>query len=193
MIPLRQNELRQDLTLKVTRLETKVQEQETIINFLLQANELPVSPTGSKSIAANNRQNLIQSSGKSGIPRTCRELRAANPSLASGMQWIDPDSQGIGDDPINVYCDMSTGKLRHFHLFLFKIEINSCKNRIDINFTRQRISHRCGSLCTDPGCYSRSINYNASSKQIKSLAELSTECHQSIKVKISFLFNFRMK
>ena len=36
--------------------------------------------------------------------------------------------------------------------------------------------------CTDPGCYSRSINYNASIKQIKSLIELSAECHQSIKV-----------
>ena len=109
---LRQNELRQDLTLKVTRLEAKVNEQETIINFLLQAtDELPVSPTDSKSIAANNRQNIIQSNGKSGIPRTCREFRAANPSIASGMQWIDPDGQGIGDDPIYVYCDMSTGKL----------------------------------------------------------------------------------
>ncbi len=123
-------------------------EQETILNFLLQANELPVSPTGSKSIAANNRQNVIQSSGKSEIPRTCRELRAANPSLASGMQWIDPDGQGMGDDPIYVYCDMSTGKLplSFLNLFLFKIKINSCKNRFDINFTRQRTSHRRGSL-----------------------------------------------
>ena len=105
----------------MTRLEAKVQEQETIINFLLQTNELPVSPTGSKSIA-NNRQNVIQSSGKSGIPRTCRELRAANPSLSSGMQWIDPDGQGIGDDPIYVYCNMSSGKfiVRYFHLF-FKL------------------------------------------------------------------------
>ena len=143
---IRQNELRQDLTLKVTRLETKVNEQETIINFLLQANELPISPTGSKSIAANNRQNIIQLSGKSGIPRTCRELRAANPSIASGMQWIDPDGQGIGDDPIYVYCDMSSGKLRHFHLFLFKIKLKSASNRIDINFTQQRICHRRGSL-----------------------------------------------
>jgi hypothetical protein len=101
---MRQNELRQDLTMKVTRLEAKVQEQEKIINFLLQSNELQVSPTGSKSIATNNRQNVIQSSGKSGIPRTCRELRAVNPSLSSGVQWIDPDGQGIGDDPI--YSDM---------------------------------------------------------------------------------------
>ena len=103
----------------MTRLEAKVQEQETILNFLLQANELPISPTGSKSIASNYRQNVIQSNGRSGIPRTCRELRAANPSLASGMQWIDPDGQEIGDDPIYVYCDMSTGKFRNFHLLFF--------------------------------------------------------------------------
>jgi hypothetical protein len=90
-----------------------------ILNFLLQGNEVPISPTGSKSIAANNRQNVIQSNGRSGIPRTCRELRAANPFLASGMQWIDPDGQGIGDEPIFVYCDMSTGKLRHFLLLFF--------------------------------------------------------------------------
>jgi hypothetical protein len=86
------------LTLKVIRLEAKVQEQETILNFLLQANEVPISPNGSKSIAENYRQNVIQSSGKSGksgIPRTCRELRAANPSLASGMQWIDPDAKEL--------------------------------------------------------------------------------------------------
>jgi hypothetical protein len=95
----------------VTRLEAKVQEQETIINFLLQATEQPTSADGSK-LFLNNRQTAIRSTGKmSEIPRTCRELRAADPSLASGMQWIDPDGQGIGDDPIFVYCDMSTGKL----------------------------------------------------------------------------------
>jgi hypothetical protein len=110
------------LTLKVTRLEAKVQEQETILNFLLKANELPISPAGSKSIE-NYRQNLIKSNGKSGIPRTCRELRAVNPSLASGMQFIDPDGQGIGDDPIYVYCDMSSGKLRNFHVIFYFISL----------------------------------------------------------------------
>ena len=134
-------------------------------------------------------------SGKSGIPRTCRELRAANPSLASGMQWIDPDGQGIGDDPIYVYCDMSTGKLRHFHFkkiyFFLKlksipVKIGSTSILHDSEFPID-VGH-----CTDPGCYSRSINYNASSKQMKSLAELSTECHQSIKVN-SFFYKFKMK
>jgi hypothetical protein len=26
------------------------------------------------------------------------------------MYWIDPDGQGVGDAPISVFCDMSTGK-----------------------------------------------------------------------------------
>ena len=106
----------------MTRLEAKVQEQETILNFLLQSNKVPFSPIGSKSIASNYRQNVIQSNGRSGFPRTCRELRAANPSLASGMQFIDPDGQGIGDDPIFVFCDMSTGKYCVIFIhFFFKL------------------------------------------------------------------------
>ena len=36
--------------------------------------------------------------------------------------------------------------------------------------------------CADPGCYSRAINYDASSRQMKALVELSAECHQSIQV-----------
>ena len=36
--------------------------------------------------------------------------------------------------------------------------------------------------CVDPGCYSKAINYIATSRQMSALAELSAECHQSIKV-----------
>ena len=94
---------------KVTELEIKVKEQETILTSLLQANELPTSSVGGSKLFLNKRQTSIQSNEKSGIPRTCQELRAANPSLPSGMQWIDPDGQGIGDYPIYVYCNMTTG------------------------------------------------------------------------------------
>jgi hypothetical protein len=47
----------------------------------------------------------------------------ANPSLQSGMHWIDPDGQGVGDNPIYVYCDMTSGKMdSKFNLFFeFKI------------------------------------------------------------------------
>ena len=37
--------------------------------------------------------------------------------------------------------------------------------------------------CVDPGCYSREIKYeSATIRQMSALAELSSECHQSIKV-----------
>lgn len=43
--------------------------------------------------------------------KTCREIQLADPSLPSGLYWIDPDGQGVGDDPIQVHCDMVTGKV----------------------------------------------------------------------------------
>ncbi|XP_046645819.1 uncharacterized protein LOC124336165 [Daphnia pulicaria] len=159
------NEQRQDLALKViqleaknVQLEVKIQDQERRLTSLLEAAELPVS-TDSKLFPVN-KEISIQSNGRSGIPRTCRELRAADPSLSSGMHWIDPDGQGVGDDPIYVYCDMTSGSTSILH------DSESSLN----------VGH-----CADAGCYSRSINYNSSMGQIKALMELSTECHQSIR------------
>ncbi len=59
---------------------------------------------------ALQRQTISQLlSVKNSLPRTCRDARAADPSLTSGMYWIDPDGQGVGDAPIYVYCDMAKG------------------------------------------------------------------------------------
>ena len=55
------------------------------------------------------RPNPISTVQKS-IHRSCHEMFAADPSLISGFYWIDPDGNGTGDDPINVYCEMTTGK-----------------------------------------------------------------------------------
>ncbi|EFX71096.1 hypothetical protein DAPPUDRAFT_327477 [Daphnia pulex] len=86
------------LETKVTRLEAKVKNQESF-------NE---KQTNLKTSLSNRPHLESQLAGKSAIFRTCDESRSANPSLSSGMQWIDPDGQGIGDDPIYVYCDMTT-------------------------------------------------------------------------------------
>lgn len=43
--------------------------------------------------------------------------------------------------------------------------------------SRISVSH-----CTEPGCYSRVIQYSATTKQMSALAQLSDECHQSIRV-----------
>ena len=57
----------------------------------------------------NNGANKMGFETKSGLPRTCHEARLANPSLTSDVYWIDPDGQGVGEDPIQVTCDMSSG------------------------------------------------------------------------------------
>jgi hypothetical protein len=125
----------------------------------------------------------IHSSGKSAsIQRTCREVRLANPSLTSGMYWIDPDGQGVGDDPIFVYCDMATGKPN-----LFKTEPTKRITKCGCHAGSTSVPHDSEESmdvghCADPGCYSRSINYNATSRQMSALAELSAECHQSLTV-----------
>ena len=43
--------------------------------------------------------------------------------------------------------------------------------------------------CAKRGCYSKKINYDASDKQMAALAELSVECHQSIKVEYILISN----
>ena len=40
--------------------------------------------------------------------------------------------------------------------------------------------------CKEPGCYSKNVTYDATMRQISALASLSVECHQTIKVYISF-------
>ena len=55
------------------------------------------------------RPNPISTVQKS-IHRSCHEMFVADAYLISGFYWIDPDGNGAGDDPINVYCEMTTGK-----------------------------------------------------------------------------------
>ena len=42
------------------------------------------------------------------VPRSCFEVKAANPNAQSGEYFIDPDGQIGGDEPFKVYCDMAT-------------------------------------------------------------------------------------
>ncbi len=139
----------------MVQLEQKVQHQESLLIAI--QNQQPIS---SKSVSA-----ISQPSGKIYVLRTCRETRAADPSLGSGMYWIDPDGQGVGDDPIYVYCNMASGSTEILHDTELKTVLGHCAN---------------------PGCYSKVVNYNATMRQIMALAEFSTECHQSVRVRSAF-------
>ncbi|XP_046459294.1 uncharacterized protein LOC124205820 [Daphnia pulex] len=136
------NAKQQDLLKNVAELETKVKTLEKILPSIFDqiARKIPDIPMGE-------------------IRRTCAEIRAMDVSIPSGMQWIDPDGQGVGETPIYVYCDMTTGSTTIKHDSLAPINVDHCAGA---------------------GCYSRSIKYEASMAQIKALTDLSSECRQSI-------------
>lgn len=175
----------------VTRLKTKIGQQDSILTNLLQNKRQTNEETFSRKSVLENQSN----NGKSAaIPRTCREVRISNPALASGMYWIDPDGQGVGDDPISVYCDMTSGKI-FLYLTIVTITLDFLKFVILLGFKGSTsILHDSESPmnvghCTNPGCYSRAINYNASTRQMAALTELSNECHQSVKVILCILIS----
>ena len=82
---------------KVSRLEAKVKQQES---FLFSLKRERSSSTG----AVDNKQHT-----QNAAHRTCGEALATDFTSKSGMYWIDPDGQDIGDDAIHVYCNMTTG------------------------------------------------------------------------------------
>ena len=98
----------QDLELKVQHLEFKLMEQDKERQTMYVVHP---ARQGSKTILGKQVGEL-----RNAIFRTCKELNQADPSLKSGMYWIDPDGQGVGDDPIYVECDMTAGE-RNFHLY----------------------------------------------------------------------------
>ena len=96
-----------NLESQVTRLEEKVDHQERRLHNLTEQlaaaeKELTLAKSVESSDELGNRQSAIY--------RTCHEACAADSSLKSGMHWIDPDGKGVGDEPIRVHCNMTTGK-----------------------------------------------------------------------------------
>lgn len=95
------------------------------------------------------------------IPQSCHQISLADPNATSGMYYIDPDGENVGELPIYVFCDMSTGSTLVGHDSESSIQV---------------------SRCADAGCYQRPINYMAPMMQIKALSAVSTQCRQSIQV-----------
>lgn len=103
--------------------------------------------------------------------RTCHELMSSDPTLDSGMYYIDPDGWNAGDSPIYVYCNKTSGVTRVLHDSQEKTNVGHC---------------------FDPGCYSRPVNYNASMRQMRALIQLSPACEQYIRydcLSAVFVFN----
>ncbi|XP_046646370.1 uncharacterized protein LOC124336629 isoform X2 [Daphnia pulicaria] len=147
------------LETKVARLEAKVEQQESQIAALILKEREKDQNSSTKKFTMSVELN--QNYKRNAIFRTCQELLSSNPLLESGMYWIDPDGQGVGDDAIHVFCDMKSGKTLIGH---------DSESKIDVE------------KCAEPGCYSRKINYYATDRQIESLIGLSIECEQMISI-----------
>lgn len=93
------------LTEKLIHLETRIQKQETLLFTLTKQRAPTGKKDGENSLTGNQRQNTL-------LPKSCHELKELGLELPSGNYWIDPDGQDAGDDPIYVYCDMTTGRYK---------------------------------------------------------------------------------
>ncbi|XP_046645806.1 uncharacterized protein LOC124336158 isoform X2 [Daphnia pulicaria] len=153
------NEMRKEQVTKVNQLEAKVKHQELLILAL--QNEIKTSPAAAPSQPSNGIDRSLNSGPIiNGNYRTCNEIRLADASLPSGMYWIDPDGNRVGGSPIYVYCNMTTGSTVIKHDSELPVGVGHCAG---------------------VGCYSRTINYNATMEQLTALAKCSAECHQSIR------------
>ncbi len=97
------NEMKTDLEGKVLKLESRVRNLEEEIGRLE-----PKTNKASLHIASQKKMR------QKPVHRTCTEIGEADSSLTSGMYWIDPDGSEVGDDPIFVFCDMTTGTILIF-------------------------------------------------------------------------------
>lgn len=148
------------LETKVARLEAKVEQQESqIAALIVNEREKQQSSTTKKFTTSVE---LNQNYKRNVIFRTCQELHSSNPLLESGMYWIDPDGQGVGDDAIHVFCDMKLGETSIGH---------DSESETDVG------------QCAEPGCYTKKINYYATDRQIEALNGLSSQCKQSFWIK----------
>ena len=90
--------------------------------------------------------------------RTCQEL--ANRGLTlSGVYEVDPDGEGIGYAPIEVFCNFETNTTQVFHDKEDMIKVEKCDS---------------------VGCATYSMNYFAPKEQIDALMELSETCFQDL-------------
>ena len=108
--------------------------------------------------ALEDRVEKLEEIAKYKTLRTCNELSNRGLTL-SGIYSIDPDGEGIGYEPIEVYCNFEKGTTEVFHDKEEMIKIEKCSN---------------------VGCASYDFNYYAPPQQIEALINLSQSCYQDL-------------
>ena len=72
---------------------------------LKHANDVQIAQLWKTISTANTEADSKQYS----LPRSCYEILVADPTVMSDNYYIDPDGASVGDPPVQVYCNMTTG------------------------------------------------------------------------------------
>ena len=75
---------------------------------LKHANDVQIAQLWKTISTANTEADSKQYS----LPRSCYEILVADPTVMSDNYYIDPDGASVGDPPVQVYCNMTTGYKR---------------------------------------------------------------------------------
>ena len=108
--------------------------------------------------ALEERVEKLEQLSKFKTLRSCAELKARGLTL-SGLYDIDPDGEGIGYEPIRVFCDFESGSTQIFHDKEDTIKVEKC---------------------SEIGCAVYEINYLAPPQQVAALMSLSETCYQDL-------------
>ena len=91
------------------------------------------------------------------ILRSCEEIRLYDPYAPSGFYWIDPDGPLVGEDAVQVVCNMTTGTTL--------------------------ISHDVEELKLKPNSQA-AVTYDAPMRQMIALIRQSLECRQDLRFQV---------
>ncbi|CAG0889755.1 unnamed protein product [Darwinula stevensoni] len=107
-------------------------------------------------------------------PRTCQTIADLGVKR-TGKYFVDPDGVLFGNAPIQVLCDMETGRTPHALSTMFRLD------PVSTIVLHDSMGSTVIDNCADPGCYSRRINYGSPIKQMTALIDQSDSCEQQIR------------
>ena len=96
---------------QIDQLTTKSDEnQQTVEQLQPQIDQLATNLNGTQQTLQRQNVQIAQLQSQPDLLyRTCEDLRSFGRNSGSGGYWIDPDGVAIGDPPIYVQCNMTTG------------------------------------------------------------------------------------
>ena len=106
-----------ELVATVAQHEAKVEEHDAIVaehELKINSQQIEIDQLKHKNsdLEEKNQQFILAKEGdvasRELMPRSCFEIKATNPTAQSRVYFIDPDGQIGADEPILVYCNMTT-------------------------------------------------------------------------------------